>query len=244
MHSSASTAVHSKGSQEKEKVKQTQCTGKQSSTLFHFLWLYGPLVIPVITVSTCAGKRIATGLYIFVFVISSAPRLTMVSNRDPSWQLALFFYPRQPRIFCRLRHNQVSPAVKSPFSCILTKQLPSSSLFFFFLFFPLSLYFRFLTYSYLAAFNALTLVYPSNLSYDWQMGSIPLVQSLLDCRNIFSLLLLLVLGALLCKCRTTVLKALHCTFTESAFADDQAKKGGELSGEEGEEDIVHEVGIN
>ena len=47
---------------------------------------------------------------------------------------------------------------------------------------------RVMTYSYLIAFNSWLLLSPSVLSYDWQMGSIPLVQSPLDSRNIGTLM--------------------------------------------------------
>ncbi|XP_060535023.1 protein O-mannosyl-transferase TMTC1-like isoform X2 [Cylas formicarius] len=46
-----------------------------------------------------------------------------------------------------------------------------------------SFHVRVLTFCYLAAFNMWLLVYPSNLSHDWQMGSIPLVTTLNDPRN-------------------------------------------------------------
>ncbi|KAG8312001.1 hypothetical protein J6590_031464 [Homalodisca vitripennis] len=45
-------------------------------------------------------------------------------------------------------------------------------------------YVRLLTFCYLAAFNWWLLLCPSTLSHDWQMGSIPLVTSLVDCRNL------------------------------------------------------------
>ncbi|KFM60434.1 Transmembrane and TPR repeat-containing protein 1, partial [Stegodyphus mimosarum] len=57
-----------------------------------------------------------------------------------------------------------------------------------------SLLTRFYTYSYLAAFNFWMLLNPSTLSYDWQMGSIPLVTSVFDIRNVASALLFLFLG--------------------------------------------------
>ncbi|XP_063969709.1 protein O-mannosyl-transferase TMTC1-like isoform X1 [Lytechinus pictus] len=47
---------------------------------------------------------------------------------------------------------------------------------------------RFLTYSYLVAFNILLLLCPTTLSHDWQEGSIPLVESLWDPRNAATLL--------------------------------------------------------
>eukprot|EP00794_Sanderia_malayensis_P020407 gene20407-22420_t len=53
--------------------------------------------------------------------------------------------------------------------------------------FSSSLLTRFLTYSYLCAFNAWLLLAPVVLSYDWQIGSIPLVESFIDARNISSL---------------------------------------------------------
>ena len=61
---------------------------------------------------------------------------------------------------------------------------------------------RFMTYCYLCAFNVWLLLYPRHLSYDWQIGSIPLVESCADVRNIWSLLLFggfafLILGTLL-----------------------------------------------
>nr|XP_054929071.1 protein O-mannosyl-transferase TMTC1-like isoform X2 [Dermacentor andersoni] len=55
---------------------------------------------------------------------------------------------------------------------------------------------RLLTYSYLCAFNAWLILYPRNLSYDWQMGSIPLVTSPFDPRNLATLAILLLLPVL------------------------------------------------
>ncbi|KAL3227623.1 hypothetical protein MRX96_048699, partial [Rhipicephalus microplus] len=55
---------------------------------------------------------------------------------------------------------------------------------------------RLLTYSYLCAFNAWLLLCPRTLSYDWQMGSISLVTSPCDCRNLATLALLTWLLAL------------------------------------------------
>ncbi|XP_037278013.2 protein O-mannosyl-transferase TMTC1 [Rhipicephalus microplus] len=46
---------------------------------------------------------------------------------------------------------------------------------------------RLFTYSYLCAFNAWLVLCPRTLSYDWQMGSIPLVTSPLDSRNLATL---------------------------------------------------------
>ncbi|KAL1486898.1 hypothetical protein MTO96_031168 [Rhipicephalus appendiculatus] len=55
---------------------------------------------------------------------------------------------------------------------------------------------RLLTYSYLCAFNAWLVLCPRTLSYDWQMGSIPLVTSPLDSRNLATVAILASLLAL------------------------------------------------
>nr|XP_055047171.1 protein O-mannosyl-transferase TMTC1-like isoform X2 [Misgurnus anguillicaudatus] len=65
---------------------------------------------------------------------------------------------------------------------------------------------RFLTYCYLLTFNAWLLLAPIVLCYDWQVGSIPLVESLWDGRNIASLLLALVMLALSVTCVTHLQK--------------------------------------
>ncbi|XP_076861368.1 protein O-mannosyl-transferase TMTC1 isoform X2 [Brachyhypopomus gauderio] len=59
---------------------------------------------------------------------------------------------------------------------------------------------RFLTYCYLLAFNAWLLLAPVMLCYDWQVGSIPLVESLWDVRNIAALVLTLGMVALCLHC--------------------------------------------
>nr|XP_016849080.1 PREDICTED: transmembrane and TPR repeat-containing protein 1 isoform X2 [Anolis carolinensis] len=59
---------------------------------------------------------------------------------------------------------------------------------------------RFLTYSYLLAFNAWLLLAPITLCYDWQVGSIPLVESVWDVRNLATILLVVVM----------LLLGLHC----------------------------------
>ncbi|XP_071478845.1 protein O-mannosyl-transferase TMTC1-like, partial [Diadema antillarum] len=46
---------------------------------------------------------------------------------------------------------------------------------------------RFLTFSYLVAFNIQLLLCPVTLSYDWQVGSIPLIESWADSRNLTTL---------------------------------------------------------
>ncbi|XP_063357146.1 protein O-mannosyl-transferase TMTC1 isoform X2 [Pelmatolapia mariae] len=62
---------------------------------------------------------------------------------------------------------------------------------------------RFLTYSYLLSFNAWLLLAPIVLCYDWQVGSITLVESLGDVRNVATMLLAVVMIAL----------CLHCIFS-------------------------------
>ncbi|XP_050292837.1 protein O-mannosyl-transferase TMTC1-like isoform X2 [Anthonomus grandis grandis] len=52
--------------------------------------------------------------------------------------------------------------------------------------FHTSIYVRFLTFCYLAAFNLWLILCPATLSHDWQMGSVPLVTSLSDSRNIIT----------------------------------------------------------
>ncbi|XP_066489913.1 protein O-mannosyl-transferase TMTC1 isoform X3 [Tiliqua scincoides] len=59
---------------------------------------------------------------------------------------------------------------------------------------------RFLTYSYLLAFNAWLLLAPVTLCYDWQVGSIPLVESIWDVRNFATVLMATVI----------LLLGLHC----------------------------------
>lgn len=60
--------------------------------------------------------------------------------------------------------------------------------------------FRILTYSYLLSFNAWLLLAPAVLCYDWQVGSIPLVESLGDLRNGATVLLALVIVTLCIRC--------------------------------------------
>lgn len=59
---------------------------------------------------------------------------------------------------------------------------------------------RFLTYSYLLAFNAWLLLAPITLCYDWQVGSIPLVESVWDARNLATVFLVLVMTLLSLHC--------------------------------------------
>ncbi|XP_059701863.1 protein O-mannosyl-transferase TMTC1 [Haemorhous mexicanus] len=68
---------------------------------------------------------------------------------------------------------------------------------------------RFLTYSYLLAFNAWLLLAPITLCYDWQVGSIPLVESIWDVRNLATLFLLLVMTLLSLHCFAAFKKLEH-----------------------------------
>ncbi|XP_077026545.1 protein O-mannosyl-transferase TMTC1 isoform X2 [Tamandua tetradactyla] len=59
---------------------------------------------------------------------------------------------------------------------------------------------RFLTYSYLLAFNVWLLLAPITLCYDWQVGSIPLVETVWDTRNLATVLLAVVMALLSLHC--------------------------------------------
>ncbi|NXA79253.1 TMTC1 protein, partial [Thryothorus ludovicianus] len=68
---------------------------------------------------------------------------------------------------------------------------------------------RFLTYSYLLAFNAWLLLAPITLCYDWQVGSIPLVESIWDVRNLATVFLVLVMTLLSLHCVAAFKKLEH-----------------------------------
>ena len=53
-----------------------------------------------------------------------------------------------------------------------------------------------MTYHYLAALNAWLLTFPSSLCCDWTMGTVALVESLTDPRNIATLLFLFLVARL------------------------------------------------
>uniref|UniRef100_UPI003AAB39CB protein O-mannosyl-transferase TMTC1 n=1 Tax=Centroberyx gerrardi TaxID=166262 RepID=UPI003AAB39CB len=65
---------------------------------------------------------------------------------------------------------------------------------------------RFLTYCYLLSFNAWLLLAPVVLCYDWQVGSIPLVESLGDVRNMATVLLAVAIIALCLHCVSSLQK--------------------------------------
>ncbi|XP_067997859.1 protein O-mannosyl-transferase TMTC1 [Melanerpes formicivorus] len=68
---------------------------------------------------------------------------------------------------------------------------------------------RFLTYSYLLAFNAWLLLAPITLCYDWQVGSIPLIESIWDVRNLATVSLVLVMTLLSLHCIAAFKKLEH-----------------------------------
>ena len=78
-----------------------------------------------------------------------------------------------------------------------------------------SLLTRLLTYSYLCFFNASLLLVPTTLCYDWQMGSIPLVESLLDVRNLATVFFFFILVCLfvMSAAASSILNVSVCTCT-------------------------------
>lgn len=56
---------------------------------------------------------------------------------------------------------------------------------------------RCLTYSYLWMYNGLFLLFPSTLCYDWQVGSIPLVESIYDLRNLATISFCIIMASLM-----------------------------------------------
>ncbi|XP_067907107.1 protein O-mannosyl-transferase TMTC1 isoform X2 [Heterodontus francisci] len=68
---------------------------------------------------------------------------------------------------------------------------------------------RFLTYSYLLTFNAWLLLAPMTLCYDWQVGSIPLVESLWDVRNVATAVFGLGMVLLTWNCLLSIQKLKH-----------------------------------
>ena len=63
-----------------------------------------------------------------------------------------------------------------------------------------SLLTRTLTFLYLPTFNAWLLLYPATLSFDWSMEAIPLINSLDDIRNVFTLVWYSCLAAISLAC--------------------------------------------
>ena len=59
---------------------------------------------------------------------------------------------------------------------------------------------RLLTFTYLSAYNVYLLVFPQTLSYDWSMGSIPLVESFFDIRVALTVIFFYILYRLSLQC--------------------------------------------
>ena len=57
------------------------------------------------------------------------------------------------------------------------------------------------------AFNGKLLLLPSNLSYDWQMGSISLIETFADIRNALTISLTAIIGAFVWKYWTAFLRS-------------------------------------
>ncbi|XP_010627274.1 protein O-mannosyl-transferase TMTC1 isoform X2 [Fukomys damarensis] len=68
---------------------------------------------------------------------------------------------------------------------------------------------RFLTYSYLLAFNVWLLLAPVTLCYDWQVGSIPLVETVWDTRNLATVCLVVVMALLSLHCLAALKRLEH-----------------------------------
>lgn len=56
---------------------------------------------------------------------------------------------------------------------------------------------RQLTYNYLVSQNLWLLLFPCNLCCDWTMGTVPIIDSLLDARNLATILAYLLIGVLI-----------------------------------------------
>jgi hypothetical protein len=70
---------------------------------------------------------------------------------------------------------------------------------------------RILTYTYLTAVNVWLLLSPSLLCFDWSMGSIPLVESLTDMRNVYTIVIFTILITLGLKYLLDVTKVKYTT---------------------------------
>ncbi|KAL5009556.1 hypothetical protein ScPMuIL_011861 [Solemya velum] len=68
-----------------------------------------------------------------------------------------------------------------------------------------------LTYNYLLAINAWLLLFPSELCCDWTMGTVPVIKSILDYRNVFTVLFYVImfkLATFALKCQNVTNRAL------------------------------------
>uniref|UniRef100_A0A672YVV0 dolichyl-phosphate-mannose--protein mannosyltransferase n=1 Tax=Sphaeramia orbicularis TaxID=375764 RepID=A0A672YVV0_9TELE len=148
---------------------------------------------------TCAMLVKETGITVFGVCVlydalSDRPSLCPFVPQSPVWLQTQGSPPYlQPLHQTSLPHLWLRKCHYFP-SCVPSFVLISLSLC------PLH---RVLTYSYLLSFNAWLLLAPVVLCYDWQVGSIPLVESVSDMRNVATVLLALVMVAL----------CLHCIFS-------------------------------
>lgn len=68
------------------------------------------------------------------------------------------------------------------------------------------------------AFNVAMIVFPENLSYDWQMGSIPLITSFRDPRNLLTLTILASILIICYKCRSLIFDVIKSALTSLVAA--------------------------
>lgn len=87
-----------------------------------------------------------------------------------------------------------------------------------------------LSYGYLMVVNVGLLLAPVKLSYDWQTGSLPLISSILDPRNLLTAVLLLLLSCLIWRCRPLMVQIIKSSFNR--FSLFIMISGGENEAEE------------
>ncbi|KAK3517804.1 hypothetical protein QTP70_018967 [Hemibagrus guttatus] len=97
----------------------------------------------------------------------------------------------------------------------------------------------FLTYCYLLAFNAWLLLAPIVLCYDWQVGSIPLVESLWDSRNMAAVMLALGMLALCLHCVTSLQNSTSVQAVIWCSSSSQISESLGVAFEEGPDDLHH-----
>lgn len=74
---------------------------------------------------------------------------------------------------------------------------------------------RCLSYPYLWFYNIFLLLFPSTLCYDWQVGSIPLIESFVDPRNLATLFMLAVFMFFMLKWLLHFMKANPCQYPDA-----------------------------
>ena len=63
------------------------------------------------------------------------------------------------------------------------------------------------------AFNVALIVFPENLSYDWQMGSLPLITDVRDQRNMLTLAIISAILTICYKCRSLIFDMIKSVLT-------------------------------